>query len=78
MMRHKQPPAKLLKGIRRPRRGGSPSPLDEQRISDEYRKILREYRTIASKGGLPGRRWRSAALEALRYLAATRIGSASR
>ena len=76
MMRHKQPPAKLLKGIRRPRRGGSPSPLDEQRISDEYRKILREYRTIASKGGLPGRRWRSAALEALRYLGgdADRLG----
>ena len=75
-MRHKQPPAKLLKGIRRPRRGGNPSPLDEQRISDEYRKILREYRTIASKGGLPGRRWRSAALEALRYLGgdADRLG----
>jgi hypothetical protein len=76
IMRHDQPPARLLKAIRRSSRGGSPSPLHERRISDAYREILREYRTIASGGGLPGRRWRSVAFEALRYLGgdADRLG----
>lgn len=67
-MRHGQPPARLLNAIRRSRRVANPSPRDQQRICDAYRGILREYRTIASAGRLPGSRWRAVALEALRYL----------
>src|SRR6266851_6466812 len=67
-MRQNQPPARLLRAIRRSNRRGSPSRLDEQRISDAYREILRGYRAIASGGRLPSRRWRGVALEALRYL----------
>src|SRR5262249_40245745 len=68
MMRQSQPPARLLRAIARSRRGTTPSPLDEQRVSDAYRKILREYRSIASDGRLPGRRWRSVGRKALRHL----------
>jgi hypothetical protein len=42
--------------------------VDERRISDAYREILREYRTIASDSRLPSRSWRSAAQKALGYL----------
>jgi hypothetical protein len=66
-MMHIQPPARLLRAIRGSSRE-SPQPLEERRIADAYREILREYRTIASGSRLPGHRWRSAALKALGYL----------
>jgi hypothetical protein len=76
MTRHSQPSARLLRAIRTSSRGRSLSPLDERRISDAYREILREYRAIATGGRLPGGRWRDVALEALRYLGgdADRLG----
>ena len=77
-MRHGQPPARLLNAIRRSRRVANPSPRDQQRICDAYREILREYRTIASAGRLPGSRWRAVALEARAISAAMPTGSMPR
>jgi hypothetical protein len=67
-MRYDQPPAQLLKAIGKSSGNKSPSALDERRISDACRKLLREYRAIASRGETPGPGWHRAALEALRYL----------
>ncbi len=66
-MRHDQPPARLLRAIRRPSRGHL-SPREESRLCDAYREILREYRAMASDNNEPSSRWRILAAEALRYL----------
>jgi len=75
-MTPEQPPARLLRMIRGPRRSGHPSQLQEQRRCDAYREILRDYRAIASGNSAPGERWDRVAAEALRYLGgdADRLG----
>jgi hypothetical protein len=75
-MTPEQPPARLLRAIRGPRRGGHLSPLQEQRRCDAYREILRGYRAIASRNSAPGKRWHRVAAEALHYLGgdADRLG----
>jgi hypothetical protein len=76
-MTPEQPPARLLRAIRGPSRGGHLSPLQEQRRCDAYREILRDYRAIASRNGASGQRWHRVAAEALRHLGgdADRLGS---
>src|SRR5215471_16238734 len=67
-MKQRQPPARLVRVIRKSNRTAGPSLLNDQRISDAYREIQRQYRAIASGGEPPGRRWRNLAREALHYL----------
>jgi hypothetical protein len=75
-MRHDQPPARLLRAVRRPHRGKHLSQLEEHRLCDGYRELLREYRTMASNKIEPSARWRNLAAEALSYLGgdADRVG----
>lgn len=62
--KHAGPSARLLQATRVSRGDAN----RERRTSEAYREILRQYRSIASAGRTPNRRWRAAALDALQYL----------
>src|SRR5262245_892902 len=67
-MMKRSPPAKLLRSITSLQKKSARSLLDERRLCDAQRNLLRSYCNTLKGGEAPNKRWREAALNALSYL----------